>query len=86
MLLDLFKVRSYGFGTAIGLVYFAGFTAIFFILTLYLQNGRGYRRQAGLAVTSFARLGRRAALGGRSRPVRPVVGRHSGWRWSSSAC
>ena len=67
VLLDLFKVRSYGFGSAIGLVYFAGFTAIFFILTLYLQNGRGYSAlEAGLAVTPFA-LGSAvaAALGGR---------------------
>ena len=67
VLLDLFRTPSYTFGSAIGLVYFAGFTAIFFILSLYLQNGSDYSAlQAGLAVTPFA-LGSAAAaaLGGR---------------------
>jgi EmrB/QacA subfamily drug resistance transporter len=77
VLLDLFKTPSYTFGTAIGLVYFAGFTAIFFILALYLQNGSHYSAlQAGLAVTPFA-LGSAAAsaLGGRvvHRFGRPLV-------------
>jgi MFS family permease len=77
VLLDLFRIRSYTFGSAIGLVYFAGFTAIFFVLALYLQNGRGYSAlQAGLAVTPFA-LGSAvaAALGGRvvHRFGRPLV-------------
>jgi EmrB/QacA subfamily drug resistance transporter len=75
--LELFRTKSYGFGTAIGLVYFAGFTAIFFILALYLQTGRHYSAlQAGLAVTPFA-LGSAAAsaLGGRvvHRFGRPLV-------------
>jgi EmrB/QacA subfamily drug resistance transporter len=65
--LDLFRTPSYAFGSSIGLVYFAGFTAIFFVLALFLQTGRGYSPlQAGLAVTPFA-LGSAvaSALGGR---------------------
>jgi EmrB/QacA subfamily drug resistance transporter len=67
VLLDLFRTRTYAFGSSIGLVYFAGFTAIFFVLALYLQTGRGYSAlEAGLAVTPFA-LGSAvaSALGGR---------------------
>jgi EmrB/QacA subfamily drug resistance transporter len=53
--LGLFRVRSYALGALIGLLYFAGFTTIFFIYTLFLQNGLGYSAlQAGLAVTPFA--------------------------------
>jgi len=68
--LGLFRVRSYAIGTTLGLIYFAGFTAIFFIYTLYLQNGRDYSAlEAGLAITPFA-LGSAAAaaLGGRLVP------------------
>jgi EmrB/QacA subfamily drug resistance transporter len=77
VLLDLFRVPSYAFGAAIGLAYFAGFTAIFFVLALFLQNGSQYTAlQAGLAVTPFA-LGSAAAaaLGGRvvNRFGRPLV-------------
>jgi EmrB/QacA subfamily drug resistance transporter len=75
--LDLFRLRSYALGTLIGLLYFAGFTAIFFIYTLYLQSGLGYSPLlAGLAITPFA-LGSAAAatLGGRlvNRLGRPLV-------------
>ncbi len=75
--LNLFRVRSYALGVAIGLVFFAGFTAIFFIFTLYVQSGLGYSALlAGLAVTPFA-LGMAAgsALGGRAviRLGRPMV-------------
>lgn len=53
--LDLFKIRSYVLGTGVGLVYFAGFTGTFFILTQYLQLGLGYSAlQAGLTATPFA--------------------------------
>lgn len=65
--LGLFTVRSYGLGALIGLLYFAGFTTIFFIYTLFLQSGLGYSALlAGLAVTPFA-LGSAAAaaIGGR---------------------
>ncbi|MDW3847918.1 MFS transporter [Micromonospora sp. BRA006-A] len=75
--LRLFTVRSYTLGSLIGLIYFAGFTAIFFIFTLYLQMGLGYSALvAGLAITPFA-LGSAlaSALGGRvvTRYGRPLV-------------
>jgi EmrB/QacA subfamily drug resistance transporter len=53
--LDLFKIRSYVLGAGLGMVYFAGFTATFFILTQYLQLGLDYPAwKAGLAATPFA--------------------------------
>ncbi|MGX6608372.1 MFS transporter [Micromonosporaceae bacterium Da 78-11] len=75
--LGLFRVRSYALGSLIGLLYFAGFTTIFFIYTLYLQSGLHYSALlAGLAVTPFA-VGSAAAsaLGGRivNRFGRPLV-------------
>ncbi|MBB2913635.1 MFS family permease [Streptosporangium becharense] len=75
--LSLFRRRSYALGTLLAALYFAGFTAIFFILTLYLQNGLGYSAlEAGLATTPFA-AGSAAAsvLGGRivTRLGRPLV-------------
>mgnify|MGYP001337767614 CR=1 FL=1 len=75
--LRLFRHRSYALGAAIALLYFAGFTAIFFIFTLYLQTGLGYGALgAGLAITPFA-LGSAvaAAIGGRlvARFGRPLV-------------
>ncbi|MER5338680.1 MFS transporter [Micromonospora sp. NPDC002717] len=75
--LRLFRFRSYALGSLIALVYFGGFTAIFFVFTLYLQNGLGYSALvAGVAITPFA-LGSAAAsaLGGRivNRFGRPLV-------------
>ncbi len=53
--LSLFRVRSYALGSLIGLLYFAGFTTIFFIYTLFLQSGLHYTAlEAGLATTTFA--------------------------------
>jgi EmrB/QacA subfamily drug resistance transporter len=53
--LDLFRIRSYALGAPVGLIYFAGFIAIFFIQTQYLQLGLGYPAwKSGLAVTPFA--------------------------------
>ncbi|MGW1653213.1 MFS transporter [Streptomyces atratus] len=53
--LSLFRVRSYWLGCLLSLLYFAGFTSIFFITTLYLQSGLHYTAlQAGLAITPFA--------------------------------
>ncbi|EST36959.1 hypothetical protein N566_15585 [Streptomycetaceae bacterium MP113-05] len=53
--LRLFRLRSYTFGAVLMLAYFAGFTSIFFVLTLYLQAGLGYSALlAGLATTPFA--------------------------------
>jgi EmrB/QacA subfamily drug resistance transporter len=73
----LLRTRSYALGTSLGLLYFAGFTAIFFVVTLFLQNGRGYTPlEAGLALTPFA-LGSAvsSAIGGRlvSRLGKPMV-------------
>ncbi|MEU4822570.1 DHA2 family efflux MFS transporter permease subunit [Actinomadura sp. NPDC023710] len=77
VVLALFRLRSYTLGSAIALLYFAGFTAVFFIFTLYLQNGLGYSAfGAGLAITPFAvGSGVASALGGRivSRYGRPLV-------------
>ncbi|MEU6698374.1 MFS transporter [Pseudonocardia sp. NPDC046786] len=53
--LGLLRIRSYAVGATLGATYFAGFTSIFFVLTLYLQNGLGYTPlQTGLAMTPFA--------------------------------
>ena len=75
--LELFRVRSYGLGCALALVYFAGFTSVFFTYTLYVQQGLHYSAlMAGAAVTPFA-LGSAvsAAVGGRTvdRYGRPLV-------------
>jgi EmrB/QacA subfamily drug resistance transporter len=75
--LSLFRVRSYALGALIAMFYFAGFTTIFFIYTLYLQAGLGYSAlEAGLAITPFA-VGSAAssAIGGRivARFGRPLV-------------
>ena len=73
----LLGTPSYVWGTTLGLVYFAGFTSIFFVLTIYLQAGLGYSAlEAGLTLTPFA-LGSAvsAAIGGRlvSRLGKPLV-------------
>jgi predicted MFS family arabinose efflux permease len=53
--LDLFRTRSYALGAPVGLLYFAGFIAVFFILTQYLQLGLNYPAwKSGLAATPFA--------------------------------
>jgi len=65
--LALFGRRSYTFGAAVALAYFVGFTGVFFIYALFLQDGMGYTAlQSGLASTPFA-LGSAvgAWLGGR---------------------
>ena len=65
--LSLFRQRSYSFGTGLITLYFAGFTPLFFVFTLYLQTGLHYSAlQAGLAITPFAAgSAASAALGGR---------------------
>jgi MFS family permease len=51
----LFHNSGYALGTALITVYFAGFTPIFFVLTVYLQSGQHYEPLiAGLAVSPFA--------------------------------
>ena len=53
--IDLFRIRSFALGAPVGLLYFAGFIAVFFIQTQYLQIGLGYPAwKSGLAVTPFA--------------------------------
>ncbi|MEO7449155.1 MAG: MFS transporter, partial [Humibacillus sp.] len=64
--LELFRVPGYSPGAAVGLIYFGGFTGIFFVLTLYFQESLGFTPLlAGLAVTPFAAGSAvAAALGG----------------------
>ncbi|WP_328379561.1 MFS transporter [Streptomyces sp. NBC_01020] len=75
--MELFRVRSYWLGCLLILLYFAGFTSIFFISTLYLQSGLHYSALlAGLAITPFALgSGATAAVGGRlvGRFGRPLI-------------
>lgn len=75
--LALFRLRSYWLGCLLILLYFAGFTSIFFVTTLYLQSGLGYSAlQAGLAISPFAiGSGVAATIGGRlvGRFGRPLV-------------
>jgi EmrB/QacA subfamily drug resistance transporter len=64
---ELFRRRSYSFGTGLATVYFAAFTPLFFVFTLYLQTGEKYSALlAGLAITPFAAgSGIAAGIGGR---------------------
>ena len=65
--LALYTRRSYSSGSAMITLYFAGFTPLFFVFTLFLQVGLKYTPlQAGLAITPFA-IGSAiaAAVGGR---------------------
>lgn len=53
--LSLVRVRSYVLGLSLGTFYFAGFTSIFIVLTLYLQQGLHYTAlQAGASQLPFA--------------------------------
>ncbi|WP_208430694.1 MFS transporter [Aeromicrobium yanjiei] len=53
--LSLVRVRSYVLGLGVGTLYFAGFTSIFIILTLFLQEGLGYTPlEAGFSQLPFA--------------------------------
>ncbi|WP_129336382.1 MFS transporter [Cellulomonas endophytica] len=65
--LSLFRRPGYASGALLALLYFSGFTGIFFVLTLFFQNGLGYTPlQAGLAITPFAvGSAASAAIGGR---------------------
>lgn len=75
--LTLFTERSYTLGAGLGLLYFAGFTGVFFIYTQYLQDGLHYSALlAGAATTPYA-LGSAVAAGLAGRVVlrfgRPLV-------------
>ncbi|HWC84582.1 MAG TPA: MFS transporter [Pseudonocardiaceae bacterium] len=53
--LRLLAVRSYSIGSLLGLVYFAGFTGIFLVITLFFQQGLGYSSlEAGASTLAFA--------------------------------
>ena len=75
--LALFRRRSYALGAGVGLLYFAGFTGVFFTYALYVQEGLHHSALAsGLAVTPFA-VGSAVTsfVGGRvvARAGRPLV-------------
>lgn len=75
--LRLLTVRSYSMGALLGLVYFAGFTGIFLVITLFFQQGLGYSAlESGAATLPFA-IGSAIspAIGGRivHRFGRPMV-------------
>jgi EmrB/QacA subfamily drug resistance transporter len=51
----LTRTSGYAAGSAIGLVYFAGFTGIWLVFALFFQDGLGYSPlRSGLSVTPFA--------------------------------
>ena len=69
--LDVFRIRSYRLGAPVGLLYFAGFVAVFFILTQYLQIGLNYPAwKSGLAATPFAVGGALVASAGSRQVLR----------------
>ncbi|PJI93354.1 MFS transporter [Luteimicrobium subarcticum] len=74
---DVLRLRSFRFGSLLGLAYFAGFTSVFLVVTLYLQDGLGLSAlQAGLVGLPFAiASGTSALLSGRAvaRWGRPLV-------------
>jgi MFS family permease len=52
---QLIRTPGYAAGSAIGLVYFIGFTGIWMVLALFFQDGLGYSPlRSGLSVTPFA--------------------------------
>ena len=65
--LALFRLRSWSFGASMITLFFAGFTPLFFVFTLFLQTGLDYSAlEAGIAITPFAvGSAAAAALGGR---------------------
>jgi EmrB/QacA subfamily drug resistance transporter len=70
----LARTAGYPAGTAIGFFYFMGFTGIWLVLALFLQDGLGYSPlRSGLTVTPFA-LGVAASAAVAGRLV-PRVGR-----------
>lgn len=76
----LFRSASYILGVATGFTYFAGFTSIFIVITLYFQQGLGFTPlQAGLAqmpfaIASGAAAGLSGVLVGRFGRSVPVIG------------
>ncbi|MGA8115985.1 MAG: MFS transporter [Actinocatenispora sp.] len=86
----LFRRRGYALGSALILMYFTGFTPLFFVLTVYLQTGKNYGPlAAGLATLPFAvgtacgslfsgrvtnRLGRWVVVGGQLVVILGLLG------------
>ncbi|GMA25525.1 MFS transporter [Luteimicrobium album] len=74
---EVLGLRSFRFGALLGLAYFAGFTSVFLVVTLFLQNDLGLSPlQAGLVGLPFAvASGISALASGRAvaRWGRPVV-------------
>ncbi|MDT7539877.1 MAG: hypothetical protein QOI82_3462 [Actinomycetota bacterium] len=75
--LGLFREKGYGVGAALTMLFFAGFTGLFFIYTQYLQIGLHYSAlEAGVSATPFA-IGSAAAAAFGGRVVlqygRPLV-------------
>ena len=66
----LARTPGFAFGSAIGMVYFVGFTGIWLVLALYFQDGLGYSPlRSGLAVTPYALgIAASAAVAGRLVP------------------
>lgn len=53
--LSLLKERSFSSGSTLGLIYFAGFSSIFFIISVFWQTGLGHSPlHAGLTILPFA--------------------------------
>ncbi len=78
----LMGAPGFGPGVVLGSLYFGGFIAIFFTVTLYLQDALGYSAlQAGLTQTPFALAsaaaapwaGKRVVSQGRSLVIRGLV-------------
>ena len=67
--LPLLRVGPSSFGLSLGTFYFAGFTAIFLVLTLYLQVGLGYSALRGRSHPDPVR----GRVGGLVRPRRPLA-------------
>jgi EmrB/QacA subfamily drug resistance transporter len=68
---ELFRIRSFVLGAPVGLLYFAGFIAVFFTLTQYLQLGLHYPAwKSGLSATPFAIGGALVASAGSRQALR----------------
>jgi EmrB/QacA subfamily drug resistance transporter len=67
--LTLFRRRSFTFGSSMITVYFAGFTSLFFVLTLLLQFGLGYSALLAGAVSLPFAIGSGLAAGLSGRVV-----------------
>ncbi|WP_066587492.1 MFS transporter [Cellulomonas timonensis] len=73
--LGLFRQRSYSAGVALNVTYLAGYTALFYVLTLYLRSGLGLSQVEAGAMQLPVALGAAVAapLAGRRAPGRPRV-------------